>query len=345
MSASAYVHDDDQAPTTVSEIRRISDLVVPTEFLGLYAYATQSGYASFSMQLGAAFWEHTPTKWIFGFDYGRTQPQAIRSIMQRANTEVRVADGAWIVDREGFLPRRDFHAKLSVMLNPTEARFGMVVGSGNFSANGLRSSVEAGAAFYAVGHDEYSAGMARSVQVAQALWDEATPVEEVLDDYEERWRSSFWRGGVEDGEVAVGEMADQANVFWIEAGYVTKNRGEYRPGNQIDFPRGMSRYFGFAAPDHLPINSVIGAITFQPPIGDAVTKNLRFGNNHMEKITLPTPEAHGFDIYDGKVLVFERANGLFIMSALEVADFESAFGDRLSSVNTMASGRRYGHIG
>ena len=65
----------------------------------------------------------------------------------------------------------------------------------------------------------------------------------------------------------------------------------------------------------------------------------------MEKLSLPIPEAHGFDIYDGKILVFHRAEGgRFVMRALEADDFETAFGDRLSEVRVMTSGRRYGHI-
>ena len=319
--------------------------MVPTEFFGLYAYATQSGYASFSLQFGTPFWDQTPTKWLFGFDYGRTQPQAIRSLLQRPNTEVRIADGAWIVEREGFLPRRDFHAKLALMLNPAEAQFGMVVGSGNFSANGLRSSIEAGASFLALGEDSYTEEIAPSAVRAAALWEAGTPAQEVLDAYEDRWLASFCRDGDTEADGAQGEAVADADVFWIEAGYVTKNRGDHRPGNQIDFPRGMSRYFGFNTPANLPVNSVIGEVTFAPAIGEEVTRNLRLGNNHMEKISLPIPENHGFDIYDGKVLVFERAHGVFVMNALEVADFESAFGDRLTQVRTMNSGRRYGQIG
>ena len=106
----------------------------------------------------------------------------------------------------------------------------------------------------------------------------------------------------------------------------------------------MSRYFGFNPSDNLKKNSVIGQITFAPPVGEAVTQNLRLGNNMMEKISLPIPETHGFDIYDGKVLVFRRSESAFIMHALETEDFEASFGDRLTAVKSMASGRRYGHI-
>ena len=342
MDVGTFIHSDGAAPSTLSEIKRLNELVKTRDFLGLYAYATQSGLASFELVMGSEFWEHTPTRWLFGFDYGRTQPQAVRSIAERQNTEVRIADGAWIVDHEGFLPRRDYHPKVSFLLNAPDTRFGMVVGSGNFSSNGFRKSIEAGAVLYANDQGQYIQSFEAAVATANALWDQATPLDGILEAYEERWLDSFSRRGGEVGEIQ--PAAGESEIFWIEAGYVTQNRGANRPGNQIDFPRGMSKYFGFDPPADMPVNSVIGPITFRSPVGDLVTNNLRLGNNHMEKVSLPIPETHGFEIYDGKVLVFRRLADRFEMSALEVADFEAAFGDRLSEVRTMASGRRYGHL-
>jgi hypothetical protein len=85
-------------------------------------------------------------------------------------------------------------------------------------------------------------------------------------------------------------------------------------------------------------------VTFEPPFGGLVSNNLRLGNNKMEKISLPIPETHGFDMYDGKVLVFSPKDGRFRMWALESVDFEAAFGHRLGAVRVMGSGRRYGYI-
>lgn len=42
--------------------------------------------------------------------------------------------------------------------------------------------------------------------------------------------------------------------------------------------------------------------------------------------------------------MFRRSEGGFLINALEASDFEATFGDRLSKVMTMGSGRRYGHI-
>lgn len=340
MDIRAFIHGEDDLPNTLSEIERMNELVAPTEFIGLYAYATLSGVASFDLKMGEDFWTQTPTKWLFGFDYGRTQPQAIRKIMGKANAEVRITDGAWIVTQEGFLPRRDYHSKVSFLLNDKNNLFGMVGGSGNFSANGLRRSIEAGASIYAGDEATYLKSFGEAVKIANALWDRATPIEDVLEAYENEWLDSFSRRGSE----SEGVEFEEGEIFWIETGYVTQNRGPGRPGNQIDFPRGMSKYFGYDTAPDLPVNTIIGPVAFQAPIGDPVTRNLRLGNNHMEKISLPTPEDHGFELYDGKVLVFRKTGGYFEMNAFEVADFEAAFGDRLSSVKTMASGRRYGHL-
>ncbi|WP_139270563.1 hypothetical protein [Pseudomonas aeruginosa] len=343
MSISTFLHREANAPTTVSEIRRLHGEIAAADFLGLYAYATQSGAALFDLTFGGNFWAATPSRWLFGIDYGRTQPQALRLLHSRPNVDIRIHDGMYVLDQSGFVPRRDFHAKMAMLLNREAGLSGVVVGSGNFSSNGLRKSVEAGASVITRGINEFDALLRPTLVAAELLWEQATPVADILDAYEDRWSASFSRRVMgNQPDVQVNHAATP--VFWIEAGYVTKNRGPHRPGNQIDFPRGMSRYFGFNPPANLPANSVIGRVVFETPVGEPVAYNLRLGNNMMEKISLPIPETHGFDIYDGKVLLFQRAEGRFVMRALEADDFETAFGDRLAEVRLMSSGRRYGHI-
>lgn len=343
MDLKTFLHGDVDAPTTISEISRIHQQVESNEFLGLYAYATQSGAVLFDLELSQDFWEATPSKWVFGIDYGRTQPQALRLIASKTNAEVRIYDGAWVVSQSGFIPRRDFHAKIAILKNQENNFSGMVVGSGNFSSNGLRKSIEAGASICSKDGEECNLALQPTLLLANRIWEQATPVNEILDAYEERWSASFSRS-VENGQLGGYLDYTEIKMFWIEAGYVTKNRGSNRPGNQIDFPKGMSRYFGFNPPEKLAAKAVIGKITFETPVGEHVSNNLRLGNNMMEKISLPIPERHGFDIYDGKILVFERAFDRFFMRALEADDFETAFGDRLAEVRVMGSGRRYGHI-
>lgn len=343
MNLTTFLHSDANAPTTISEIRRLHGEIASTHFLGLFAYATGSGVASFDLKFGNNFWAATPSRWLFGIDYGRTQPQALRRMCSRPNVDIRIPDGSYVVGQRGFVPRRDFHAKMTMLMNPKDALAGIVVGSGNFSSNGLSRSIEAGASVVAHDLDEFNTMIRSTLVAANNLWEQATPAGDILDVYEERWSASFFRR-VAESQPDLGTDLGAVPVFWIEAGYVTKNRGPHHPGNQIDFPRGMSRYFGFNPPADLPANSVIGQVVFETPTGAPVENNLRLGNNMMEKISLPIPETHGFDIYDGKILVFQRAKGHFVMRALEADDFETAFGDRLAEVRVMGSGRRFGHV-
>lgn len=342
MKIRGFIQSFEGHPTTLSELQRVHEWSDAEDFLGLYAYATLSGAAAFDLTFGSNFWENISSKWLFGIDYGRTQPQALRLMIEKPNTEVRIYDGTWVVEKEGFLPRRDFHMKAGFLINRDKNRFGMVVGSGNFSLNGLQQAAECGASFRAETKADFKNTFYSAFKAAKALWETATLAQDILNVYEHRWREAgIQRAGGVDVDPPVYEGI---TAFWIEAGYVTRNRGDDKPGNQIDMPRGMSRYFGFNVPDSLPPNSTIGSVTFEPPAGGNVSRNLRLGNNMMEKITLPIPESHGFDMYDGKVLVFSRNNQSFRMWALEAADFEVAFGHRLGAVRVMGSGRRYGYV-
>ena len=336
-----FVHSDAGGRTTLSELLRVHQWAGTREFFGLYAYAAYSGVVAFGRWFGEDFWKQVPSRWLLGIDYGRTQPRALRDIVRRANTDVRIYDGARTVEREGFAPSRDFHMKTAFLLNRKDTRFGMVVGSGNLSSNGLRRSVESGATVRAKSMPKFDASLRPALGIAEAMWQKATPAEDIVDAYEDRWTAALPGKAVDQGMDPDFENID---MFWIEAGYVTRNRGPDRPGNQIDMPRGMSRYFGYEAEPGLPANSVIGPITFEPPLGGSVTRNLRLGDNMMEKITLPVPETHGLDMYDGKVLVFSAEGGGFAILALEAEDFDAAFKHRVAHVRMMGSGRRYGHI-
>src|SRR5690349_1239302 len=123
MIARAFIQSIEDQPTTLSELLRAHKWVATEDFLGLYAYATQSGVVAFDLVLGHGFWKDAPSRWLFRIDYGRTQPQALKFMMEKPNTEVRIHDGIWVVDSDGFLPRRDFHMKTSFLINENETRY------------------------------------------------------------------------------------------------------------------------------------------------------------------------------------------------------------------------------
>lgn len=332
-----FVHNVGAGPTTLSEIARVRVAISSDEFFGCFAYATQSGFRAFELSVGKKFWAETKSRWLFGIDYGRTDPRALREIASRANTEIRVFDGLFVVDRASFVPRRDFHAKVAMMKNTSLNKHGLVLGSGNFSYNGLQRSVEAGAAIISMNKSGYNEHIEPVRSAFEGLWKGASPLEDVAEKYEYLLTDLI---DSRDMKRLVKKKSPN-NGFWIEAGYVTKNRGENKPGNQIFAPNGFRHFFGLAKADSS--STRIGEITFETEAG-MVTKNYRENDNGMEKLTLPTPEDHGFGVYDGKVLVFEPKDGRFILTAVEIDDFQLAYGHRLANINKMTGGRRFGGL-
>jgi hypothetical protein len=324
--------------TTLSEIVRVKNVINASSFFGCYAYATHSGFRAFDLGLGSEFWSDTPSRWLFGIDYGRTDPRALRAIADANNTQVRIFDGEAVVRRPGFKPRRDFHPKVALLENPASGAHGLVLGSGNFSYNGLQRGVEAGTAIVTADANQYSQLIEPVSSVFSTFWDNACPLAHIIDDYEELYHALI---ASKDTRQMVNPDVPRTG-FWIEAGHVTKNRGPGRPGNQIFAPRGFRRFFGL---DEAEGNStLIGEITFEMEMGPRVTKNYRDNDNAMEKLTLPMPEDHGFGVYDGKVLVFEPRRTRFRLSAIELDDFELIFRHRLANVGVMTGGRRFGEI-
>lgn len=336
----SFTHNASLETSTLSELLRIYNGLTPDRFLGCYAYATQSGFRAFELAFGNDFWQSTSSRWLFGIDYGRTDPRALREIAGRVNTDVRIFDGAWVVNQEGFLPRRDFHPKLAIMENSATKASGVVLGSGNFSYNGLRRSVEAGTASIAKTKQEFKDQILPVKDAFENFWQSSTPLLDVLDTYALRKAELSSESDSKKPKIS----KNTGNIFWIEAGYVTKNRGDASPGNQTFFPKGFREFFGFKVKQNEKKNSIIGSITFRTVVGPSVTNNLRLNANSMEKISLPIPETHGFGVYDGKILVFERTGNEFLMKVFEAIEFEALYGDRLVGVKRMSGGRRYGAI-
>ncbi|MGB4988108.1 MAG: hypothetical protein WBO10_02650, partial [Pyrinomonadaceae bacterium] len=98
--------------------------------------------------------------------------------------------------------------------------------------------------------------------------------------------------------------------FWVEVGNVVQNLGPNRPGNQIDLQRGSRVFFGFDARPVEP-NTSLGEVSVR--FNHGITQSyMRFGNNHMDKLTLPIPNHPGPRTYENTTLRFDRrANGLF----------------------------------
>lgn len=334
----SFAHGYKSGQTTLSEIARVQKAVSANTFFGCYAYATQSGYRVFELEMGGDFWKNTSSRWLFGIDYGRSDPRALKEIANQPGTNVKVFDGRFVVESAGFVPRRDYHPKLAIMKNTHSGSHGLVLGSGNFSYNGLRRSVEAGASFTATTISERDEHIEPVSSVFENLWKKACPLDDIIVKYEARLADLV--KSKDDSRPR--NSSGLAKGFWIEAGYVTKNRGPGKPGNQIFAPNGFRDFFGLKK-EHNE-STLIGEISFVTKTGTAVTKNYRENDNGMEKLALPMPEDHGFGVYDGKVLVFSPKGKSFVLNAVELSEFETVHGHRLANVEKMAGGRRYGEL-
>ena len=116
------------------------------------------------------------------------------------------------------------------------------------------------------------------------------------------------------------------------------------PGNQFDLPKGSHVHLGVKKVRNPKRNSVLGELNIRTLDGEIVERTLRFGNNEMEKLTLPIPERYGYECYDGKILTFMREGNEVALEAFESDDFFQIYGKHLSSCSAMRSGRKYGTI-
>lgn len=304
-----------------------------------FAYVTNSGLREFELRIGNVFWSNVRSKWLAGIDYGRSEPQALADIHKKKTARVRLADGAWVVQRAGFRPRQDFHMKACFLSNPQQHRYAMIAGSGNFSRNGLVASTECGIVVEATTEQEYKDLIEPVFKEVRAVWKAAGRFANVHPQYDALWTP----GNAGPAAAAPNVVPTARKRFWVQAGYVTKNRNP-RPGNQIDLPRGAHLFFGLPPAPAPALNAKLGDVTYIEPGRAPLTRALRFGGNGMEKITLPVPEGYPFGTYEGKIIEFTRVIGGFAVDAYELLDFRQLLQQSPNAIELkIPSGRRYGY--
>jgi hypothetical protein len=78
-----FAHHAVLGTATFSQIMRVRGAVSADRFFGCFAYATQSGFRAFELSAEEDFWKTTNSRWLFGIDYGRTDPRALPSVYSR----------------------------------------------------------------------------------------------------------------------------------------------------------------------------------------------------------------------------------------------------------------------
>jgi len=359
----------------ISNIDAILDLLrTGTEaFDAAVAYVTDSGVdtllSSVATQGLGAEWLGTAKRFLVSIDWYRSDPTALERLAAMP-AEVKVHDGSRVVVRPGCMPFVPWHPKWFSTRGPGVR--GQLVGSGNLSRNGLVIGHEAGT-LQIVRKPSNNAEKAVDAAIRageawfESEWSKATSLSTVIAGYR-RGFSAFPKARVgrnddvtdRSGRVGAryGLSAEQlaaltaASNFWIEGGFLSRNRGPTRPGNQLMMSALMRVFFGASAIE-VPRNTAVGSATIEHPNnpGLVMSAPIRFSNNSMDVISLPVPEAPWPTSYDDRVLLFTKVSrGGSLHYVLNTRSTSGARTWRASSTSqgtnfSMRSGRKWGVFG
>lgn len=337
------------------------DLAGSTTFsrlTGLYAFASHKGARLMvgTLQL-APSWTAASKRWVISIDGGITEPEALRYLVRLRKTEVRVPDAEGLLARR-LKPTYRFHPKTLLMeqqaanLQPAA----ILVGSANLTCSGLCFGHEHALSAQAVGASlppSLSTGLVglEKVLTEATVIDEAfidryaaiRPPKPTLPEEFEDERADHILQDKPAIPAAMSASLAAATHFWIDIEYVVANRGKNEEGNQIDMQRGSRVFFGFGDKT-LSKNSAIGSVRILYDTHSA-SRNLRFGNNSMDKLDLPIPSVEGPPSYSGHTLLFTREGPksfrLSLGSPTEIAAWKARSKAARTSFR-MQSGREFG---
>lgn len=327
------------------------------------AYITTSGLHDLLARLDGALggvWPGISKRWITSFDYCRTQPVALEKLLSLPASAVRIHDAAFCL-AHGAMPKVPFHPK-AFLFRGKDTDFA-IAGSGNLSRSGLSRGVELGLALEVKRKQPPEKSAAKSIKSLRTwyseVWDNATPLSgALLDRYAKLFESqeNLKNPTVTEDDLASDETGNGALTskdlqklrvcahLWIEAGNITKNRGQNLPGNQLMMKRMSRVFFGFL-PNAVPPDTLIGSVGLFYGANQVEQYSLSYSNNSMDKLNLPIPGQVGPAQYDNQFLLFEQTGPqLFRVKVGTNAD-RAAWLKRSKAIDAnfkMKSGREWG---
>lgn len=336
-----------------------------------FAYATATGVLELldALALSAHNWNGMQRHWLVSIDFGISEPGALRMLAGQPNSELRIPAGAEALEA-GLKPTHTQHAKLMLLERSDSGEdrvpFGVVVGSANLTASALHDNFEAVSisrwsgrlSAPARGHLEATL---QEAERFDEIWDAATEVDdELLGRYEEAWRRARHRkllpeleqfgsirriSQVRGAKLEFAAALRAAPNLWIETGNMYANLGG-TSGNQLDMKRGTRTFFGF--PNRPPEGggTAIGTIHLGYEGNDPMERNLRFGQNSMDKLDLPVPGTAGAPTgYANETMLFERCAddtfGFRIGTSQEAKEWKCLSRNQ-DTLYKMTSGRAFG---
>ncbi|HDZ71758.1 MAG TPA: hypothetical protein ENH55_02995 [Aurantimonas coralicida] len=344
----------------IEEIAKTSDL---TKLDIAAAYVTSSGTYDLLKSIDAALgadWAGVKKRWITSFDYCRTQPIALKTLLSLPASSVRVYDAPFCL-AHGGMPKVPFHPK-AFLFRGKDRDFALA-GSGNLSRSGLSKGVEVGLTLAVSRKSPVEPTSAATIKALRrwfkAVWETATPLDEaLLKRYAKLFESipNLAHPATTEDDLASGETTKGAlnskdlkklrvcSNFWIEAGNITKNRGPHLPGNQLMMKRLSRVFFGYD-PIAVPENTVIGSVDISYNGGPVAPYTLSYSDNKMDKLNLPLPRAVGPAAYDNQFLLFREVGAhLFDLTIGTKAD-KAGWVKKSKAIDAdfkMSSGREWG---
>lgn len=349
------------ARTTLDAIEAIAKASDLTKLDIAVAYATSSGTHDLLKRIDAALgadWVGVKKRWITSFDYCRTQPIALESLLSLPESSVRVYDAPFCLAHSG-MPKVPFHPK-TFLFRGKDKDFALA-GSGNLSRSGLSKGVEVGLAISVTRKTPAEPTSAAAIKALRrwykATWQAATPLNGgLLKQYVKLFESvpnlahpTPTEDDLASDKTSKGALSSKdlqklrvCSHFWIEAGNLGKNLGPNRPGNQLMMKR-LSRVFFGVPPIDVPQNSPLTHMKISFDGNEERPCSLTFSDNGMDKLTLPAPGFPGPAKYDNKNLLFKRTGADSFILHLGTAAQKSTWLKRSKAIDanfSMSSGGR-----
>lgn len=327
------------------------------------AYITSSGMHDLLKRIDFAVikdWNGIKKRWITSFDYCRTQPVALDTLLTLPASSVRIHDAQFCLEHGGR-PKVPFHPK-AFLFRGQNHDFALA-GSGNLSRSGLSKGVEVGLALAVERKKPTEPTAVASIKALRKwysrVWNAARPLDlTLLKKYTKIFESvsnlshpTATEDDLASEEITAGALSGKdlqklrvCSNFWIEAGRITKNRGPILPGNQLMMKRLSRVFFGFD-PVEVPKNTAIGSVNIEFNGGQNHSYTLSYSDNTMDKLNLPMPGTIGPAAYDNQNLLFSQISLHVFKLRIGTKAEKANWFKRSKAIGAgfnMASGRQWG---
>ena len=327
----------------------------------LVAYATKLGCETLIASLidSCQNWDMIDKKWIISLDFGHTQPEALELLAKLPNSAVAIPNADLVLNSKLNPPIR-FHPKLFYFQSTSDPQKAAIVsGSCNLTFGGLYMNTEQATitvlqSTSAKLSKQEIAQLIATQNIINDIWSTASPLtKKIMNKYRSLWKprqlpstekkpsSKFISTNPSIDRVKALALSSATN-FWIRVTpKVVQNLGPGKPGNQIDMQHGARVFFDFDVAN-VPPNTGLGSVPISFK-GIKSKRSLRYGNNGMDKITLPVLQSP--QTYANRTLLFHRNPKGYFELVIGTPKKIAQWRERSLQQNTlyqMQSGREFG---